>query len=201
MRNTGRRADAQDNRRRLLDAVGRLLAGQGTLTLTELAAEAGVSRATTYRNFATPAAAIDAFVEAFITEFETAVAGPTDSTVDGPDGTDPLQALSHLCAAWGELVDQYSHALIHVRSTEGFLARARADDPIIGRIYRLVRSTVDHAMARGTITGIDPDYAVFLWNLLLDPRELLDLAEHNHQTIPEATAQLTTDYLRLLHPH
>jgi AcrR family transcriptional regulator len=192
MRTNGQRADAQDNRRRLIDAVGRLLARQGALTLTEVAVEAGVSRATTYRNFSTPEAAIEAFIDDFLTDFETAVAG-IGSTCE-----DPFERLTVLCAAWGELVEERSHALIHVRSTEGFLARAHRGDPIIARIYRIVRAALDDVRAAGGLGDIDTDYAVFLWNLLLDPRELLDLAQHNGQSIRQATAQLTADYLELL---
>jgi hypothetical protein len=39
---------------------------------------------------------------------------------------------------------------------------------------------------------------VFLWNLLLDPRELVDLAEHFNTSIPRAAEQLTTDYITIL---
>lgn len=193
MRNNGQRIDAQTNRRRLVDAVGRLLAQQGTFTLTELAAESGVSRSTTYRNFATPTTAIEAYIDEFLTEFETAV------TTNLAISIGPLQQLTDLCAAWGALVEERSHALIHVRSTEGFLARARRGDPIIGRIYRIVRTTIESAVDQGELHALDVDYAVFLWNLLLDPRELLDLAEHRNQSITQATHKLATDYLNILH--
>jgi AcrR family transcriptional regulator len=193
MRTSGQRADAQDNRRRLIEATGRLLARRGSLTLTELAAEAGVSRSTTYRNFPTPTTAIESFIDDFLNDFENAVAA--NATVDQ---SDRLGRLTDLCTAWGNLVEQRSHALVHVRSTEGFLARVRRGDPIIGRIHRIVRATIDDTISRGGLPAIDPDYAVFLWNLLLDPRELLDLAEHNNQNLRWATQQLTSDYLLVL---
>lgn len=194
MRTDGQRADAQDNRRRLIVAVGTLLTRRGELTLTELAAEADVSRATTYRNFPTTAAAIEAFIDDFLTHFEGAVSEQAESAI----GDDPLAPITTLCAAWGELVDRRSRALAHVRSTEGFLTRLRRGDPIIGRIHRIVRAAIDDTIAGGALPKLDADYAVFLWNMLLDPRELLDLAEHNGQSVPEATAQLTNDYIRLL---
>jgi len=192
MRKTGQRIDAQTNRRRLVDTVGRLLARQGTLTLTQLATESGVSRSTTYRNFATPTAAIEAFIDEFLTEFEPAV------TTKPATSSDPLQQLTDLCTRWGMLVEERSHALIHVRSTEGFLARVRRGDPIIGRIHRIVSNTIEDAIDQGGLPALDVDYAVFLWNLLLDPRELLDLAEHRNQSITQATHELTTDYLNML---
>ena len=193
MRTNGQRADAQNNRRRLIDAAGRLLARHGSLTLTELAAESGVSRSTTYRNFPTPSAAIESFIEDFLNDFESAVIAHSTA-----EDSDPLGRLTDLCTAWGNLVEERRHALVHVRSTEGFLARVRRGEPIIGRIHRIVRTTIEDTISRGGLPDIDPDYAVFLWNLLLDPRELLDLAEHNNQTLTWATQQLTSDYLRLL---
>ncbi len=197
MRSTGERADAVDNRHELVAAVGRLLASSGTLTLTELAAEAGVSRSTTYRNFDSPAAAIDAYVDDFLTEFEIA-AGRDATTSSDADVTEPAGRLIGICRAWGVVVGQRSHALVHVRSTEGFLARVRRGDPVIGRIHTLVRAAVVDAVNEGAIHTNDFDYAVFLWNLLLDPRELVDLAEDTNQSIAQATERLTNDYLAIL---
>lgn len=190
MRSAGSRVDAVENRDRLIEAVGQLLAGVGTFTLTELADHAGVSRATTYRNFSTLDDAIDAFIAQFLSGFEAEVAAM-------PTGM-PLDRLEGLCRAWARLVDERSRALVHVRSTEGFLSRAARDDPIIGRIHRLVRATVVDAMTAGVLPESDPDYAVFLWNLLLDPRELLDLAEHRSTSVAQAAEQLTKDYLTIL---
>lgn len=192
MRRDGSRVDAQDNRDRLISGVGRLLAAAGSFNLTELAEEAGVSRSTTYRNFSAPTDAIDAFIDQFLTEFEADVASAATTN-------SPLEHLVILCRAWGRLVDERSHALVHVRSTEGFLSRVRRRDPIIGRIHRLVRSAVVEAMEREELPNSDPDYAVFLWNLLLDPRELLDLAEHRGQRVTEAAELLTSEFLTLLH--
>jgi AcrR family transcriptional regulator len=171
-----------------------------------LADEAEVSRSTTYRNFSSPAAATDAFVDSFLTDFEAEVAALAS---DGP-----VEHLADICHAWAVLVEQHSQALVHVRSTEGFLSRVRRGDPIIGRIHGLMRSAIVEALAAGELPGSgsdsdsgsdtgsgpgsDPDYAVFLWNLLLDPRELLDLAEHRGETVTSAAEALTADFLSLL---
>jgi hypothetical protein len=179
-----------DNRDQLIDAVARLLSDATTFTLTELADCAGVSRATTYRNFSAPSDAIDAFISRFLTDFEIEVTAL-------PHGKN-LERLVGLCRAWARLVDDRSQALVHVRSADGFLTRAKRDDPIIGRIHRLVRVNLADAMAAGALPESDLDYAVFLWNLLLDPRELADLAEHLNTSIPRAAEQLTTDYLTIL---
>ncbi len=184
MRADGQRVDARDNRRRLLDATGELLATRSAFSLTDLASSAGVSRATTYRNFTTTAEAITAFISEFLGEFEEAVSENGQVTA----------SIEELCAAWGVLVERRSAALVHVRSTEGFLARVRQDDPVIGRIYRLVRGALEQDPAGSRLASSDLDYAVFLWNLLLDPRELIDLAEHNNLSVADATLRLTLEF-------
>ncbi|MDY7106862.1 MAG: hypothetical protein S0880_37285 [Actinomycetota bacterium] len=192
MRTNGRRADARENRRRLIDAVERLLVRDGTVTLGDLAEESGVSRSTTYRNFATADDAVAAFVDDFLDAFETAATGLVDQH---PDGAGRLRAL---CAAWGDLVAERSPALVHVRSTDGFLARVRSGDPVIGRIHRIVGSTIQDGVEAGDFAEVDVDYAVFLWNLLLDPRELLDLAEHRSISVAAATSILTDELVGIL---
>jgi AcrR family transcriptional regulator len=184
MRVDGRRLDARDNRRRLLAATESLLATRSGFSLAELASSAGVSRATTYRNFASPADAITAFISEFLGEFEETVSENGQVTA----------SVEELCAAWGILVERRSAALVHVRSTEGFLARVRRDDPVIARIYRLVRGALELDAAGSQLAPDDLDYAVFLWNLLLDPRELIDLAEHNDLSVADATLRLTDEF-------
>jgi AcrR family transcriptional regulator len=178
----GLRSDARVNRDALLVAVGRLLRSGTVFTLTELSAEAGVSRATTYRNFSSADDAIEAYIHDFLDVFEERCVA--DPATRGPD------ALAAVSRAWTELIAERSHALAHTRSADGFLARAKKDDPIIGRVYRVVRPAVDHAISGGTLKTDDADLVVFLWNLLLDPRELIDLAEHRGQPIEAVGEEL-----------
>jgi AcrR family transcriptional regulator len=182
-----RRADARENTRALLEAVARLLRTGAPFTLTQLAAEAQVSRATTYRNFSSPDAAVQAYIHEFLDSFEERCAA--EPATQGP------AALAAVSRVWTELIAERSHALAHARSAEGFLARVRADDPIIGRVYRVVRPAVDRDIATGALKANDPDLVVFLWNLMLDPRELIDLAEHRGAPI----AQVGEELLRLVY--
>lgn len=188
MRGERARSDAVDNRRRLVAAVGRVLAAGDEVTLARVTAEAGVSRSTTYRNFADPHQAVRAYVEDFVDAFEAAVAGDSTAGVD----------FAELCRIWGRLVDERSLALVRVRSSDGFLARVSRGDPVIGRIDRIVRGAIS---AEPRYRGFGPDqldYAVFLWNLLLDPRELADLAGHSGCSLAEATERLTAEVLACL---
>lgn len=162
------RADARENREALLAAVERLLREGRPFTLTALSDEAGVSRATTYRNFSSPDDAVEAYIHAFLDSWDER--WRADARVGGANEFDAVSE------AWIELIAERSHALARTRSSEGFLKRAHGDDPIIGRVYAAVRPAVDKALAAGLLGTAEPDIVVMLWNLLLDPRELIDLA-------------------------
>lgn len=173
------RSDAVENRRRMVEAVGRLLSAGEEITLTKVAVEAGISRATAYRNFTSTQEAIDAYIASFLQEFEEAAA--------------LAEGLDEVCVEWARLIEDRLPALIHVRSTKGFLERVRSNDPLITRVYRVM---VDAFHAEYP-TGIpfDVDYAIYLWNLLLDPRELLDLAAHTGLGLPDAAQRQTALFL------
>lgn len=202
VRSNGSRSDAKNNREQLLWATGQLLGQQGSVTLSELAKLSGVSRSTTYRNFSTSQAAIDAYIDEFLTDFEAVT--ESNRTTGAVSGTDHWRALRLVCHSWGELVALRSEALIHVRSTDGFLSRVRDADPVISRIHGLVRTAIANGWPpniAGTPSDRQLDYGVFLWNLLTDPRELLDLASHENITVQEATTILTEDLIVLLEHH
>lgn len=204
MRKRGERGDAVENRQRLLGAVEAMLERQGAFSLTELAEAAEVSRATTYRNFASADEAITEFVAGRLDAFEQAL--QLMGTVDVPRSR--AEALSKqvaardnyesLCRAWGELIERHGTALVHVRSTEGYLARVRRDDTLIGRIHRIVRPRLAALVESGVVPPQDLDVATFYWNLLLDPREMIDLAGYLGESVVDATERLADDLLRLL---
>lgn len=158
------RADAKKNRTLLLDAAGRMLAEHGRVTVNDVAAEAGISRATAYRHFSTADDLVTAYIDRFLAHFEANI--------------ESAQSLTQLSEQWCVLVEEHAPALVHVRSTEGFLTRAANNDPIISRIDRLVRETLERDPRIDSRRAGTTDLAVFFWNALLDPRELLDLANH-----------------------
>lgn len=190
MRSDGSRPDAVRNRQRLIDCVGELLASGEPVTLSAVSEKSGVSRATTYRNFESAADAIDTYIGEFLGEFEDAVS--TEGAVTA--------SLDEATAAWGDLVAIRSIALTHVRSTEGFLARVHRGEPLISRIDRVIRTALAHEPGFETASDAQLDYGVFLWNLLLDPREMLDLAQATGVSIARATEQLSKTYRAALAP-
>ncbi len=183
-----RRGDAVQNRRRLVAAVGSMLARGEVVTLATLADEAGVSRATCYRNFSEPSEAVDAYVDDFISGFEQAAV----------DAAGVPRSIESISASWGALVGLRSSALVHVRSAEGFLARVRRGEPIISRIHQVLCRSLAADERYAHLGPSQLDDAAFLWNLLLDPREILDLAADRDLPVDEATRWLTERFLLCL---
>src|SRR5205814_1937196 len=67
------RADARRNAERILDATAELLAGNPAVSLEQVAARAGVSRATLYHHFAGRDSLLDALTARSIAEVTVAV--------------------------------------------------------------------------------------------------------------------------------
>jgi AcrR family transcriptional regulator len=161
------RADARRNRRLLLDAIGELLAHGGPITLAGAAGLAGVSTATAYRHFRSADDLVDAFVAGFWDDVEDRA-----SRLDAGEGQ--LAGLSRL---WVGAVLDWGHALVYVRSRRGFLEQRSQRDP---RAQRLVEVAEPRLRAEClALTGESPSanelsYVLAVWNVLADPREILD---------------------------
>ncbi|MBL7521412.1 TetR/AcrR family transcriptional regulator, partial [Frankia sp. CNm7] len=163
------RRDFLASRRDLLDAVERLLAKQGgRFSLIELAAEAGVSTATAYRHFPDVPAALDAYytqlVERLVTHMEAVPAGP-----------DALRRFAAVCELWVREAVGWGPAVVHVRSSRGFLQRLRADDPMIGRLFGALAPMLAALADAGFIPATSAEYGVLLWVTVFDERVVVDL--------------------------
>jgi TetR/AcrR family transcriptional regulator, mexCD-oprJ operon repressor len=97
----GRRADAERNRSNLLDCATRLLAEDSSAGMAEVAAAAGVGRATLYRHFPTREDLLAAIETRALDETEEAIAA---SRLD--DGT-ATEALRRLVDAMLQVGDRY----------------------------------------------------------------------------------------------
>jgi AcrR family transcriptional regulator len=176
-RNLGKRADSRATRQRLLIALRRLLDhGQADLTLQTVAEEAGVSTATAYRYFGS---AQDA-VLAYILEFPEQVAAAYFERGQGEQGLDRLYLW---CQTWITLIDEgWGASLVYLRSPEGFLARRAKQDAVISAVCRHIEPLMRDALDELRITQDKVEVALFLWNLVYDPREILDLRRTLHWT-------------------
>jgi AcrR family transcriptional regulator len=148
--------------------------------MTEIAKHAEISTATAYRHFAS--------VEDVLAEYRYNVGHKLrDYSLKQTSGG--LELLEAVSRKWVDLVVRHGGAMLHTRSGEGYLARLRT-----GAYYLTVQA---EALARPLEEaceelGIEPlgDEAMFLWNILFDPREILDLINTVGLSKDQATARL-----------
>jgi AcrR family transcriptional regulator len=160
------RSDAQRTRARLLEAAGELLAAETALTLSDVAAAAGVSTATAYRHFESADHVAFSFVAGFLDDVE-------HRTVSAALSDEPTQRMHELCGIWVETVLDWGPALAYLRSPEGFLARRARQEPEVTRSLRHIEPALA-ALLPSAASSADLSYAVAVWNALADPREVLD---------------------------
>jgi AcrR family transcriptional regulator len=177
------RRDFLASRRDLLEAVERLLAKQGgRFSLIDLAAEAGVSTATAYRHFPDVAAALDAYytqlVESLVTHMEAVPAGP-----------DALTRFTAVCDLWVREAAGWGPAVVHVRSSRGFLQRLHADDPVIRRLFEALAPMLAELAAAGFIPPTPAEYGVLIWVTVFDERVVVDL----HDSLGWSTGRIATE--------
>ncbi len=185
------RADAIENRERLIAVTGELLDELGEVSLIDLARVTGLGRATVYRHFSSTEAVVEAYVLRELGDFLDLGRRPI---ADGGG----VARLRELCSAWADLVERSGAALVHVRSTEGFLRRAAGGDLVIAPIHEVMSAVFGACAHDGHLVAFDPTTAVFYWNLLLDPRDVIDLAEYRGIDVIAAADLLTSDLFRLL---
>jgi AcrR family transcriptional regulator len=95
------RADARRNAARILDATAELLAGDPAVSLEQVAAHAGVSRATVYHHFSGRDALLDALTDRSIAEVTAAVRSAQPG--EGP----AAEAMERVLRAAWQVVGRY----------------------------------------------------------------------------------------------
>ena len=175
------RSDTQRNRRQLIQAAGQLFATRrGPISMTDIAKHAEISSATAYRHFAS--------VEEVLAEYRFGV-GEKLRDYSLKQESSGLELLALVSRKWVDLVVRHGGAMLHTRSGEGYLARLRQ-----GTFYLTVQAEALERPLRESCEelGLEPlgDEAMFLWNILFDPREILDLINTVGLTKDQATARL-----------
>jgi AcrR family transcriptional regulator len=149
------RADARRNAQRILDAAAELIATDLAVSLEQVAARAGVSRATLYHHFASRDALMDALTDRSISEVKAALdaARPHDGTA--------AEAMERvLLAAW-QVIGRYRGLVIVNQRLERTELRARLE-PALSLVRSLIR--------RGQRSGeFDPELpADWLMGIFID---------------------------------
>jgi AcrR family transcriptional regulator len=157
----GLRSDTLRNRKLIIRSAGRLFAEGRQATMADIARGAEVSTATAYRHFAS--------VDEVLARFRFDVGSELLEFSQQQQATG-LELLRLVSSKWVTLVVAHGRAMVHTRSGEGYLARhltVQAD--------ALRAALSDTCLELGVA---DPaDEAMFLWNVLFDPREIFDLIE------------------------
>lgn len=184
-RTRGKRRDAVRNRQRLLDAVGEALKAEPeTLSIQAVADRAGLSVATAYRYFPS----LDDLLASYM---RTVVVELRDYSHDCPRTGTAL--FEDVAAHWAGQLRAHGLAMAQLRSRRGFLDRLLSNDELTG----IVRDAWERPI-RGVLRQLGiPDryfnHALFLYNVLFDPREVLDLVDTGLEE-KEAVSRLVAAY-------
>ncbi|WP_022884605.1 TetR/AcrR family transcriptional regulator [Glaciibacter superstes] len=166
MRTTGLRQDTSRNQQQLLKVAQKLLAeAPAPLSMRQLASEAQVSPASVYRYYGSIEGVVEAFRSSVISEVVEFSAASTETGI---------RLLEDVCLQWVDLVIRDGRAMSHSRSRQGYLARLRNEAPDLKLQEAAMHRPLVEACKELGIT-IPDEEALFLWNQIFDPRDVLDL--------------------------
>ncbi|MFG2964879.1 MULTISPECIES: TetR/AcrR family transcriptional regulator [unclassified Streptomyces] len=176
------RSDTERNRRQLIKAAALLFENSPTpVSLAEIAKQAEVSTATAYRHFSS--------VEEILHAFRAQVGSDLRdfSAQQSSRGMARLEAVSR---HWVSLVLEHGGAMAQMRSHRGYLERLREGTgyltPQAEALAEPLRQTTED-LGLGDLG----DEALYVWNVLFDPRDILDLIKSG-RTEDEAAARLVS---------
>lgn len=162
------RQDTSRNQELVLKAAQKLLAeSPTTLSMRKLAEEANISPATIYRYYGT----IDGVVESFRQSVIASVVAKSEACSDSG-----IQLLKSVCLYWVDLVIEDGKAMSHSRSRTGYIQRLRNNTPDILMQQAAMARPLAEACREMKVT-VPGEEALFLWNQIFDPRDVLDLLD------------------------
>ncbi|MEV7979878.1 TetR/AcrR family transcriptional regulator [Streptomyces sp. NPDC086519] len=136
------------------------------MSVARIAQRAGLSSATAYRYF-------PSLDELLTTYLHDVIVRLRDYSHDCPKTSTAL--FEDVVHEWGRLLTMYGTAMIQLRSREGFLHRLRSNDAVISTVRDAWERPVRSVMRKLGVPDDQFDHALFLYNVLFDPREVLDL--------------------------
>lgn len=161
------RRDARLNRERLIEAAGKILSTQPDQASIPLIAEtAGVSVATAYRFFPS----LDELLGAFVLKVIIVL---RDFSHDCPKTGKPL--FETVVAEWLRLLGVYGAGMVQLRSRRGYLERLHQGDQVIGTVRDAWERPIRSVLRAEHIDDDQFEWALFIRNVLFDPREVIDL--------------------------
>jgi AcrR family transcriptional regulator len=184
------RSDTRRNQRRLLEAASEIVReSPDDVTMQKIAARAEIAVATAYRYFSS----VDELLAAYMVN----VIGQLQEYCDHATGQG--QALfEDVVGEWIRLVEVHGRALVQLRSRRGFLERLRSEDVLITAVAGVWRRPVRQLLRDLGRSDAELPYALFLYNMIFDPREILDLTAGSGWAASDVQARLTGCYLGAL---
>ncbi|MFW6695082.1 TetR/AcrR family transcriptional regulator [Streptomyces sp. MAR4 CNX-425] len=180
------RSDTLRNRRRLLEAVGELAReAPDRLTMQAVASRAEIGPATAYRYYSSMDDVLAAYVLSVVEELR-------DFSVSSAARGRPL--FDAVVDKWVDLLAEHGPALVQLRSRRGYLERLHAGNEIIVAMRDAWSGPVRGLLDDLGIPAGMLEYALFLSNMIFDPREVQDLLRETGLSRREVIARLTEAY-------
>ncbi|MHA6622479.1 TetR/AcrR family transcriptional regulator [Pseudonocardia sp. DLS-67] len=184
------RSDTRRNRRRLLEALGQIAReAPDQLTMKDVANRAEIGPATAYRYYSTLDDVLAAYVLGVVEELRDFGAG---SSAAGR----PL--FDAVVDRWIDLLAEHGPVMVQLRSRRGFLERLHDGNETIAMVREAWRRPVEGLLADLGLPAQMLEHALFLNNMMYDPREIHDLLQEAGMTRREVTTRLTEAYLGAL---
>jgi AcrR family transcriptional regulator len=184
------RSDTRRNQRRLLEAASEVVReSPDDVTMQKIAARAEIAVATAYRYFSS----VDELLAAYMVN----VIGQLQEYGDHAIGQGRA-LFEDLVGEWIRLIGVHGPALVQLRSRRGFLERLHTEDALIAAVADVWRRPVRQLLRDLDMSDAELPYALFLYNMIFDPREILDLTARSGWTSAKVQARLTACYLGAL---
>ena len=183
---SGLRKDALRNIGQILNATGALLRSDPAgATMQAIADRANVSLATAYRYFPT--------LQSLHNEFlHSVVVNVRDYSLASQLSGKPL--FRDIVTKWVQILDVYGKAMIQIRSRQGFLERLDASDPVTTAITEVWERPIREVLREIGVSERFFRPALFLFNMIFDPREIEDLRSTEGLPGDEIVAVLSQAY-------
>lgn len=181
----GKRRDAVRNRQTLLNAVGEVLKTEpDALSIPTVADRAGLSVATAYRYFPSLEDLLTGYMREVVVELRDY---SHDCTATG---TKLFEDVAH---HWAHQLRLHGPAMAQLRSRRGFLRRLLDNDELTSIVRDAWERPIRAVLRQLNISDNHFNHALFLYNVLFDPREVLDLTDTGTEE-SEAISRLVNAY-------
>lgn len=180
-----KRRDAVRNRQRILDAVGDVLREEPeALSIPTVADRAGLSVATTYRYFPSLEDLLTSYMRGVVVELRDY---SHDCTATG------TALFEDVANHWARQLRLHGPAMAQLRSRQGFLRRLLDNEELTSIVRDAWERPIRAVLRNLNVPDDHFNHALFLYNVLFDPREVLDLIDTGLQE-SEAVDRLVAAY-------